>query len=134
MLTPLGIYSIAMRTGFFTACDCARAVEGIIASNQGRPRLTPAPRSSVLREIFIGQSSVFDFCLLTASRPHGGGRLILKRPAQHNQLDQFLDPIIIVSQLAYNPVHRTGILLRESAAQGVSQHLRCEVAYKKVLM
>ena len=48
VLTPFGIYSIAMRTGLRGAPDCARAA-GIIASSQGRPSATPAPRSSVLR-------------------------------------------------------------------------------------
>src|SRR5437588_7579367 len=50
VFTPLGMYSTAIRTGGLAAADWASAEEGIIASSQGRPRLTPAPRSSVLRE------------------------------------------------------------------------------------
>src|SRR5258706_224539 len=40
-----------MRTGIFGIVDDASAEKGTIASSQGRPRLTPAPRRSVLREI-----------------------------------------------------------------------------------
>src|SRR5207245_2489148 len=40
-----------MRTGILGILDEASAEEGTIASSQGRPRLTPAPRSSVLREM-----------------------------------------------------------------------------------
>src|ERR1700682_5884454 len=54
-----------MRTGFFAGCDAARAGRGIIASNHGRPKPTPTPRSRVLREIVLREipvMSVLTFC------------------------------------------------------------------------
>src|SRR5437899_2452844 len=40
-----------MRVGDFTKGAAARAEAGIIASSQGRARLTPRPRNTVRREI-----------------------------------------------------------------------------------
>src|SRR5260221_3306188 len=45
-----------MRTGILGSLDEASADEGTIASSQGNARLTPAPRSSVLREIVTASS------------------------------------------------------------------------------
>src|SRR6476660_4345509 len=60
-------------------------------------------------------------------------RLILKRHTQYDQLNQLLGPIIILSQLGHDAVYRTGILQGQSAPEGISQHLRCEVSYEQIL-
>jgi len=41
-----------MRTGFWRPVAAARA-EGTIASSHGSPKVTPAPRNKVLREIGV---------------------------------------------------------------------------------
>jgi hypothetical protein len=53
-LTPLGMYMTAMRTGFCGVCAWARAEDGIITSNQGRPRLRRAPAAFYAKFSFSG--------------------------------------------------------------------------------
>src|SRR5688572_22747928 len=81
--TPFGIYSIAMRTGLFSCVDDANARVGTIASSQGRPRLTPAPRRSVLRD--NKDLRVVTVSIAPSARAEMGSAALLALLAFHRQ-------------------------------------------------
>src|SRR3954453_1479695 len=70
---------------------------------------------------------VFSLLVLRSSR------LILKRHARGNGLDQRLGPVIILSQFRHDGIYCTGILERQAAPQRVAEHLAGQVANEQIL-
>src|SRR5258708_4904246 len=87
-------------------------------ANRGRYR----HREAMFYVKYDSSRLVFSLLVLRSSR------LILKRHARGDGLDQRLSLIIILSQFRHDVIYCTGILERQAAPQCVTEHLAGQVA------
>src|SRR5712671_1946100 len=92
-------------------------------ASQGRYQ----PREATFYVKYDPSRLVFPLLVLRSSR------LILKRHARGDRLDQRLSLIIILSQFRHNAIYCTGIFERQPAPQRITEHFARQVANEQFL-